>query len=278
MTQATILRCGRYTLSLDQPLIMGIVNLTDDSFSGDGLGGDAARAIEHGLRLVGEGAHILDIGGESSRPGAAPVPVQQELERVLPVLAGLRDCGVPLSIDTMKTEVMSAALAGGADMINDIAALQAPGALETVAASNAAVCMMHMQGEPRTMQLAPQYDDVVADVAGFFRVRLACAAAAGINAERIVLDPGFGFGKTIEHNLALLRRLHELTQVGYPLLVGLSRKSMLGMLTGRPAGERVFAGIAAALLALQRGVSIVRVHDVAAMRDAIAILNAVEGV
>lgn len=255
---------------------MGIVNLTDDSFSGDGFCGDAARAIEQGVRLVEEGAHILDIGGESSRPGATPVSVQQELDRVLPVLEGLRNCGVPISVDTAKSAVMQAVLDAGADMINDIAALQAPGALAAVAASKAAICMMHMQGEPRTMQRAPVYADVVVEVREFLDARAACAKAAGIASERIVLDPGFGFGKTLEHNLALLRRLHELTAPGFPLLVGLSRKSMLGALTGRPAAERVYASIAAALLALQRGASIVRVHDVAAMRDAIAILSAVE--
>ncbi len=268
------LRCGRFELSLAQPLIMGIVNVTDDSFSGDGLAGDAARAVEHGLRLVEEGAQILDIGGESSRPGALPVAAGQELARVLPVLEGLRDCGVPISVDTAKPEVMHVALAGGADMINDIAALQTPGALEAVAASQCAVCLMHMQGEPRTMQQAPRYADVVAEVAAFFRERVAVAASAGIARERIVIDPGFCFGKTIEHNLVLLRCLGELRTDGLPLLAGLSRKSMLGQLTGRPSGERVHASVAAALLAVQRGATIVRVHDVAATRDALAILNA----
>jgi len=270
------LHCGRHVLNLDRPLIMGIVNLTDDSFSGDGLANDTAGAIAHGLRLIAEGADILDIGGESSRPGAQPVSVQQELDRVLPVLAGLRDCGVPLSVDTLKSEVMRAALAAGADMINDIAALQMPGALPVVAESSAAVCLMHMQGMPRTMQNAPEYADVVAEVRHFLAARVAAAEAAGIARERIVIDPGFGFGKTLEHNLALLRRLGELAVPGIPLLIGLSRKSMLGQLTRRAAGERVHASIAAALLALQRGAAIVRVHDVAAMHDAIAILNAVE--
>ena len=255
---------------------MGIVNLTDDSFSGDGLSSDTGGAIAHGLRLIEEGAAILDIGGESSRPGAQPVSVQQELDRVLPVIAGLRDCGVPLSVDTLKSEVMRAALAAGADMINDIAALQTPGALEAVAGSSAAVCLMHMQGMPRTMQDAPEYVDVVSEVARFLAVRVAAAEAAGIARERILVDPGFGFGKTLEHNLALLRRLGELAMPGIPLLVGLSRKSMLGQLTGRAAGERVHASVAAALLALQRGAAIVRVHDVAATRDAIEILNALE--
>lgn len=271
-----LLHCGRFELSLSRPLLMGIVNLTDDSFSGDGLADDAARAIEHGQRLVAAGAQMLDIGGESSRPGAAPVSAAQELARVLPVLEGLRSCGVPLSIDSAKPEVMRAALSAGADMINDIAALQTPGALEAVAASSCAVCLMHMQGEPRTMQLAPQYGDVVAEVADFFRARIAATDGAGVARERIVLDPGFGFGKTLEHNLTLLRHLAALAVDGLPLLVGLSRKSMLGAITGRPAHERVSASVAAALLAVQRGAAIVRVHDVAATRDALAVLDALE--
>ncbi|MDD5176725.1 MAG: dihydropteroate synthase [Sterolibacterium sp.] len=270
------LHCGRFVLSLRRPLIMGIVNLTDDSFSGDGLLGDVERAIEHGTRLVEEGAHILDLGAESSRPGAQPIPAEQELARLLPVLAGLRHCGVPLSVDTLKPEVMRAALAAGADMINDIAALRMPGALEAVAQSRAAVCLMHMRGVPQTMQQAPDYADVVAEVAAFLAERVAAAEAAGISRNRIVVDPGFGFGKTLEHNLALLRRLAELKPPSLPLLVGLSRKSMLGLLAGRPVGERLYAGIAAAMLALQRGAVILRVHDVAPLRDTIAVWNAVE--
>jgi len=268
--------CGRFALGLATPLIMGIVNLTDDSFSGDGLGGDPQRAIAHGLRLVEEGAHILDIGGESSRPGAATISVQQELTRLLPVIAGLCDCGVPLSVDTTKPDVMREVLAVGADMINDVAALQAPGALQAVAASKAAVCLMHMQGEPVSMQRAPQYADVVGEIVAFLAGRVRVAEAAGIAAERIVVDPGFGFGKNLEHNLDLLRHLPALKAAGRPLLVGLSRKSMLGLLTGRPPGERLHTSVAAALLALQRGAAIVRVHDVAATRDAIAVWNAVE--
>ena len=255
---------------------MGIVNLTDDSFSGDGLGADTARAIAHGRRLVEEGADMLDIGGESSRPGALPISQEQELARVLPVLEGLRDCGVPLSIDTLKPAVMQAALAAGADMINDITALQNPGALEAVAASQCAVCLMHMQGNPRTMQAAPHYADVVAEVGAFLESRVLVANAAGIEPERLLLDPGFGFGKTLAHNLALLRQLDQLRIRNLPLLVGLSRKSMLGQLTGRPPEARMPATLAASLLALQRGASIVRVHDVAAMRDAITLLESVE--
>lgn len=253
---------------------MGIVNLTDDSFSGDGLQGDAHRAIDQGLRLVAEGAELLDLGAESSRPGAAPVSASQELDRLLPVLAGLRDCGVPLSVDTVKPEVMSACLASGVDLINDIAALSAPGALAAVAPSAAAVCLMHMRGEPGTMQDAPRYDDVVIEVVAYLRQRVAAAEAAGIAADRIVVDPGFGFGKTLAHNLALLRGLSELGTGGYPVLAGMSRKSMLGQITGRPAGERVAASVAAALLAAQRGANILRVHDVAAIRDALMVLAA----
>ena len=269
--------CGRFVLSLERPLIMGIVNLTDDSFSGDGLGGDPQRAIAHGLRLAEEGAHLLDIGAESSRPGAPAVSARQELQRLLPVIAGLRNCGVPLSVDTTKPEVMCEVLAAEVDMINDIAALQAPGAMEAVAASPAGVCLMHMQGEPAGMQRAPHYAEVVKEVSTFLASRVQAAENAGIAAARIVVDPGFGFGKNLEHNLSLLRQLPALWEIGRPLLVGLSRKSMLGLLSGQPAEGRLPASIAAALLALQRGAAIVRVHDVAATRDVIAVWNAVEG-
>ena len=268
--------CGRFVLNADRPLIMGIVNLSDDSFSGDGLHGNVEAAIAQGRRLIVEGAHILDLGAESSRPGAGPIPAQQEIDRLLPVIEALRDCGVPLSVDTVKPEVMCAALAAGADMINDINALRAPGALEAVAASQAGVCLMHMQGDPGSMQQDPHYIDIVAEVAEFLGERVAAAEAAGIALNRIAVDPGFGFGKTLEHNLELLRRLGELVVPGLPLLVGLSRKSMLGLLTGRPATERIHAGIAAHVLAVLRGARIVRVHDVAATRDALAVVQAVE--
>ncbi len=270
------LHCGRHVLSLKHPLIMGIVNLTDDSFSRDGLQGDTQAAIAQGLRMVQEGAHILDIGAESSRPGAVPVSAEQEIERVLPVIEGLSHCGVPLSIDTAKTSVMEAALAAGVDMVNDINALQAPGAMEILASSNAAVCLMHKQGDPATMQHAPHYEDVVREVAEFLAQRVASAEMAGIGLERIVVDPGFGFGKTLEQNLTLLRCLNELCVPGLPVLVGLSRKSMLGLLTGRSAHERVHASVAAAMLALARGANILRVHDVTPTRDALAIWNALE--
>jgi dihydropteroate synthase len=274
------LHCGRFVLSLRSPLIVGIVNLTDDSFSGDGLQGDTQRAIAQGLRMVAEGAHILDIGAESSRPGAAPISVAQEIARVVPVIEGLRECGVPLSIDTVKTEVMAAALAAGADMVNDINALQAPGAVELVAASKAAVCLMHMQGQPGTMQQSPQYQNVVTEVRDFLSQRLAIVEQAGISRQRIVLDPGFGFGKSLEHNLALLRGLRGLVDIStdLPVMVGLSRKSMLGTLTGRAADDRVHASVMAAMLAVARGARLLRVHDVAATRDALMIWNAVEDV
>jgi dihydropteroate synthase len=268
------LACGRFRLDLQRPLIMGIVNLTPDSFSGDGVGTDAERAIAHAHAQIEAGADILDIGAESTRPGAPPVAETDELARLLPVLRALRDVGVPLSIDTMKTEVMRVAVAEGADMINDIAALQAPGALDAVAASTAAVCLMHMQGEPRTMQAHPHYEDVVTEVADFLAARAAACAAAGIHGARVVIDPGFGFGKTLDHNLALLRSLERFKELGFPVLAGLSRKSMLGVVTGKAVADRTVASAAAALLAAEHGAAIVRVHDVAATRDALAVLNA----
>jgi dihydropteroate synthase len=268
--------CGRFVLNAERPLIMGIVNLSDDSFSGDGLHGNIEAAIAQGRRMLEEGAHILDIGAESSRPGAKPVPAQKEIDLLLPVIEALRDCGAPLSIDTVKPEVMQAALAAGVDMINDVNALRAPDALELVAASKVGVCLMHMQGDPGTMQDDPHYIDIVAEVAEFLAERVAAAEAAGIALNRIAVDPGFGFGKTLAHNIALLRHLGELLVPGLPLLVGLSRKSVLGLLTGRAAPERVYAGVAAHVLAVERGARIVRVHDVAATRDGLAVLQAVE--
>jgi dihydropteroate synthase len=270
------LHCGRFVLNVSRPQIMGIVNLTDDSFSGDALRGDASAAIAQGLQQVADGAHILDLGAESTRPGAPQVSAQQEIDRLLPVIDGLRECGVPISIDTQKTEVMREALAAGADMINDVNALRAPGALEVVARTRAAVCVMHMQGEPGTMQHDPHYDDVVSVVAEFLAGRVAKAEAAGIALNRICVDPGFGFGKTLEHNLELLRRLPELVVPGLPLLVGMSRKSMLGLLTGQPVTGRLAGGLAAHVIAVLRGARILRVHDVAAMRDCLAVVNAIE--
>ena len=272
-----MLRCGRFSFSLDRPLIMGIVNLTPDSFSGDGVANDTARAVEHARRQITAGADMLDIGAESSRPGCQPVSLADELARLLPVLDALADCGVPISVDTYKPDVMRAALASGASMINDIYALRMPGALEAVAASDCAVCLMHMQGEPLTMQQSPVYGDVVGEVRAFLEERVIAARAAGIADDRLVLDPGFGFGKTLAHNLELLRRQPELSVDGLPLLAGLSRKSMLGTMTGREVGQRMPASIAAALLAAQRGARILRVHDVAETRDALAVWQALEG-
>ncbi|MCX8087490.1 MAG: dihydropteroate synthase [Rhodocyclaceae bacterium] len=270
--------CGGFSLPLERPLIMGIVNLTPDSFSGDGVGKDLTRALAHAEAQREAGADILDLGAESTRPGAEPVPAQEELARLLPVLRVVRDWGVPVSVDTSKPEVMLAAIAEGAALINDVAALRQPGALETVAASDAGVCLMHMQGEPRTMQHHPHYEDVVAEVRDFLIGRVAACEAAGIPRERICLDPGFGFGKTVEHNYTLLAHLDALAALGLPLLVGLSRKSMLGAVTGRENGAaRMPASVAAALLAVQKGARIVRVHDVAATKDAFAVLAALEG-
>ncbi|MBI3903042.1 MAG: dihydropteroate synthase [Nitrosomonadales bacterium] len=269
-----LLRCGSFHLNLSCPLVMGIVNVTPDSFSDGGRHLRSEAAIEHAHHLIAEGASMLDIGGESTRPGALPVSVQQELDRVLPVIEGLHGVPVPLSIDTCKPEVMRAALAAGASMVNDINALQQPDALAAVAASDAAVCLMHKQGTPQTMQLEPQYQDVVREVREFLRARIASVEAAGIARDRIVVDPGFGFGKTLAHNLALLRDLAALEELGVPFLVGLSRKSMLGAITGQDVEHRVHASVAAALLAVQRGASIVRVHDVGATVDALKVWQA----
>jgi dihydropteroate synthase len=270
------LHAGAFRLSLDHPLIMGIVNVTPDSFSDGGRLDSAATAVDHALKLAEQGADILDVGGESTRPGAAFVPPDEEMRRVLPVIEALAGRGLVVSVDTRKPELMRAALDAGAVMVNDVMALREPGALETLAGSLAAVCLMHMQGEPQTMQQAPHYEDVVVEVGKFLQDRVAACEVAGIARERIVIDPGFGFGKTLEHNLALLQQLQSLTQAGVPLLAGMSRKSMLGVLTGRGVGEREYAGVAAHLQAVARGARILRVHNVAAMRDALAIWNAVE--
>jgi dihydropteroate synthase len=251
--------------------------VTPDSFYDGGRHGDARSAIEHARRLAAEGADLLDIGGESSRPGAEAVAVDEELRRVLPVLEGVVALGLPASVDTTKPEVMRAAIDHGAAMINDITALAAPGALEVLAQSTVAVCLMHMQGEPRTMQANPTYGDVVAEVRDFLAARAGACMAAGIARDRIAVDPGFGFGKTVHHNLTLLRRLPEIASAGFPVLAGWSRKSSLGHLTGRAPEERLAGSLAAALIAVQRGARIVRVHDVAATRDALAVLAAVEG-
>lgn len=271
----TLLHCGRFQIDLSQPKVMAIINLTDDSFSGDGLHGDVSAALARAERALEEGADMLDIGAESSRPGSAPVPEAQELERVVRFVERARDWQVPLSIDTLKPAVMRAALEAGADMINDINAFRAPGAVEAVAASAAGLCVMHMQGEPRTMQADPRYDDVVAEVSAFLDERVAALQAAGVAPERIVLDPGFGFGKRTVHNFTLLRELARFGEGGLPVLAGMSRKSMLGAVTGREVDARMAASVAAALIAVQRGAAIVRVHDVAPTIDALKVWQAV---
>jgi len=270
--------CGNFQFDLSRPLVMGIVNVTPDSFSDGGRHLHSDAALAYAQRLIAEGADLLDIGGESTRPGARPVSVQQELDRVLPVIEGLRGAPVPISIDSRKPEVMRAAIAAGAQMVNDIDALQDAAAMHAIASSNVAVCLMHKQGDPLTMQEQPHYLKVVDEVCAFLRVRIAAAETAGIQRNRIVIDPGFGFGKTLEHNLALLRELDKLAVLGVPVLAGLSRKSMLGALTGQDVAQRLPASIAAALIAVQRGAAIVRVHDVRATVDALKVLNAVNGI
>jgi len=270
-----LLTCGKYQLDLSRPKVMGIVNVTPDSFSDGGRHLSYDAAIAHARRMIEHGADILDIGGESTRPGALVVSEQQELDRVLPVIEGLHDIAVPISIDTWKPAVMRAALAAGASMVNDINALQAPEALATVASSDAAVCLMHKQGTPQTMQQRPDYENVIAEVYEFLRERIAAAEAAGIARGRIVVDPGFGFGKTLAHNLDLLKNMQAFSGFGVPVLAGLSRKSMLGAITGRNVDERLSASVVAALIAAQRGASIVRVHDVRETVDALKIWNSV---
>jgi dihydropteroate synthase len=251
---------------------MGVVNITPDSFSDGGRFLDPGAAVDHARQLAGDGADIIDIGGESTRPGAAAVSEAEELRRLLPVLEKISDLCV--SVDTRRAAVMREALKAGASMINDVDALAVPGALEAIAPAQCAVCLMHKKGEPATMQRDPHYDDVVGEVKLFLKQRIEAAKAAGIAPERIVVDPGFGFGKTAEHNLELLRKLSELKNLGVPVLAGLSRKSTLGKLTGRPVGERLAGSLAMALLALQGGATILRVHDVKETRDVIAVWEA----
>lgn len=264
---------GSTARSPEGPLVMGIVNVTPDSFSDGGLYADARSAIAHAHRLAEEGADVLDIGGESTRPGVEPVPLDEELRRVLPVLEGVRGLGVPVSVDTMKPEVMRAVVAAGAAMINDVSGFRAPGAWEAVKDSDCALCVMHMRGEPRTMQAAPAYTDVVGEVEAYLMARMAQAESLGIARERLWLDPGFGFGKTLEHNVGLFRHLHRFTALA-PVLVGVSRKSMLGGITGRPVNARMPASVVAAVLAASRGAAMVRVHDVRETVDALKIWRA----
>jgi dihydropteroate synthase len=263
-------------LALSRPLMMGVVNITPDSFSDGGRFFEADRALAHARQLIDEGADIIDLGGESTRPGAAPVPPEEELRRVLPLVRALRDCGVPLSVDTSRPDVIRAALDAGAAIVNDVRALTEPGALDAAANSDCGIVLMHMRGAPRTMQTDPHYADVVGDVIEFLRQRRDTAVASGVARERIVLDPGFGFGKSVAHNYTLLKRLDALCALGQPVLAGLSRKSMLGAVSGRDVGARVFASVAAAVIAVERGARIVRVHDVAATRDALSVLQATE--
>ncbi len=268
----TTWRTSRFAIDLTLPRVMGIVNVTPDSFSDGGQFASERDALAHCDRLLGEGADLLDIGGESTRPGAHTLKPDEELARVLPVLRHALTLGVPVSVDTSQPAVMRAVLDAGADIVNDVRALQRPGALEAVAAhAMCGVCLMHMQGEPGTMQAAPQYSDVVQDVAAFLAHRRDAALVAGIGFDRIVLDPGIGFGKTAEHNLALLARQRELVSLGSPLLVGWSRKSTLGTVTGRAVDQRQHASVAAALMAVERGARILRVHDVAATVDAMKV-------
>ena len=276
LTPHAVLKLGRFSLALERPLIMGVLNVTPDSFSDSGRFLGTQQAVEHARILIEEGADILDIGGQSSRPGAESVGLDEELRRVMPVLEKLGGLPVPVSVDTCKPEVMRRAIAAGAAMVNDINALRGPGALEAVAESQAAVCLMHMQGEPRTMQQDPHYADVVSEVTEYLAQRVEAAQQAGIARERIVIDPGFGFGKKTRHNLELLRGLPRIAGLGQPVLVGLSRKSLFGRITGKPVADRVSASLAAALLAVERGAALVRVHDVAATRDALLVLNAIE--
>ncbi len=268
------LQFGRFGFNLSgaQALVMGILNITPDSFSDAGQYQHLESALSRAEQMIADGADILDIGGESSRPGAPPLPLREELQRVMPVLYALRDCGKPLSVDTYKPEVMREAILAGADMINDINGFRAPGAIEAVQGSDCALCIMHMQNVPETMQQQPQYEDVVREVIAFLRERVDTMVAAGIARERLCVDPGFGFGKTVEQNYALLRATRQLrSELGLPVLAGLSRKSMVGAVTGRPVGQRLAGSIAGALAAVAQGAEIIRVHDVAETVDALKV-------
>ncbi|MEN8107032.1 MAG: dihydropteroate synthase [Pseudomonadota bacterium] len=273
------LDCAGKLLDLSQPQVMGILNVTPDSFSDGGVFLAPAQAMAHAQAMVEAGAAIIDVGGESTRPGSAPVSVDEELRRVLPVIEALTaSVSVPISIDTQKPAVMRAAVAAGAGLINDVNALQADGAVGAAVESGVPVCLMHMQGIPEGMQDNPHYEDVVDEVAGFLTARAAACETAGIPAERIVLDPGFGFGKTVEHNLMLLRHLDRLVALGYPVLAGLSRKSLIGKVLDLPVDKRLYPGIALSVLAVWQGVSIIRTHDVRETREAIQMCRAVRDI
>jgi dihydropteroate synthase len=269
------LQCGRHLLDLDAPVVMGILNVTPDSFSDGGRFSGLPEALAQAERMAGEGAAIIDVGGESTRPGAAPVAIEEELRRVIPVVERLAaSLAVPVSVDTRKPAVMRAAITAGASMINDVGALGEPGAIDAVANSDVAVCLMHMQGEPRTMQREPRYVDVLSEVRGFLGDRVARCLEAGIARSRLVVDPGFGFGKTLEHNLELLRRLREIAADGIPVLAGLSRKSLIGLLTRRDNADRLAGSVALATIAALHGARIVRAHDVGPTVDAMRIAMA----
>jgi dihydropteroate synthase len=270
------LQCGRFSFELEaRPLVMGILNVTPDSFSDGGRFQSLEFAISRAEEMVAQGVDMIDVGGESTRPGSPSVTVQEELGRVMPALYALQGFGKPLSVDTCKPEVMREAIIAGADMINDINGFRAPGALEAVADSNCGLCVMHMQGSPQDMQQAPVYADVVREVTGFLRARVDAMVAAGIARERICIDPGFGFGKTAEHNFALLRHIGLMQrELGLPVLAGLSRKSMIGAVTGKPVDQRLAGSLAGALAAVAHGARIVRVHDVAETVDAIKVWQA----
>lgn len=268
--------CGRYSLPLNRPQVMGIINVTPDSFSDGGLFSDTARAVEQGLRLMEEGAAMLDIGGESTRPGATPVGEAEELKRVLPVIEQLAGGPVPLSIDTRHPLVMKEALAAGASLVNDVNGLKAPGAMEICAEAGAAVCIMHMQGDPLTMQANPTYTHVVGEVVSFLEEQARLAESAGIARHSIMVDPGFGFGKTVAHNLELLRHLDQLASLGYPVLAGLSRKSVLGAIAGGKPSDRIVPSVVAGIAAVERGAWMLRVHDVKATLEALSVWTAIE--
>jgi dihydropteroate synthase len=271
------LTIGDKQLDLSRAIVMGILNVTPDSFSDGGKFDRVEQALEHAMRMQQEGADIIDIGGESTRPGAASVTVDEELERVIPVIRAIRkQTSIPVSIDTSKPEVMRAAVGEGANMVNDVNALQATAALETCAQLEVPVCLMHMQGEPRSMQQDPQYNDVVKDVADYLQQRCQACLDAGMDRNNIVLDPGFGFGKTLQHNLSLLSRLESISELELPLLVGISRKSMLGAIIDKPVADRLYASIAAAVIAYNKGARLFRVHDVAPTRDALAVCDALQ--
>ena len=272
-----IFNCGKFQLNLNRPHVMGIVNVTPDSFSDGGKFTQTHLAIELALTLTEEGADILDIGGESTRPNATPVSLQEELDRVIPVIEGLvKQVNIPISIDTYKPQVMQAAINAGASIVNDVRALQEDDALSIVAASDVGVCLMHMQGTPQTMQINPQYNDVIAEVKAFLQQRLLACEEVGITKNRILLDPGFGFGKTRAHNITLIQHLASFSSLGQPLLVGLSRKSVLGQVTGHDVDARLYASVAASVISAMVGAKIMRVHDVKASVEALKIVSAIQ--